>query len=422
MDNGEILISGGSVAGPTLAYWLRRHGFRPTVVERAAGPRRGGQAIDVRGVALDVVARMGLLERVRAAGTSMRGMSYVDADGRSLVELTDLTLTGGLTGGPDVELMRDDLVGLLHRATGDVDYLFDDSIAALHEEPDGVRVEFERAEARRFDLVIGADGTRSRVRALAFGPDSDHLHPLGPPGRQTHLAIFSAPNVLGLDHWQTYHLAPHRMVGVYSARGNAECRVMLGFRGAPLGVHHRDQDGQRGAIAELFAGVGWRTPELLDLMWQAPDFYLDSMSQVRMPRWSRGRVALVGDAGYGPSPLSGQGTSLALVGAYVLAGELARAQGGFVEAFEGYQRLLADHVRANQALALSGADRGSGRFAVWRGIQLLRLLRHLPGRRRLVERALRPLRRAATGLDLPDYGERATGSPGGAGGPGILGV
>ena len=400
MQNHEILISGGSVAGPALAYWLRRHGFSPTIVERAPAPRTGGQAIDVRGAALEVVDRMGLLAEVRAAATAMRGMSYVDGAGRELVRLTDLTLTGGLVQGPDVELMRDDLVELLYRATrDDVEYLFDDSIAALREEPDGVYVDFERGGSRRFDLVIGADGLHSRVRALAFGPESDYLHHLG-----AYLSVCSAPNLLELDYWQVFHLAEGRMVGVYSARRNTESRIMFGFQSGRLDLDHRDVEAQRMAIADRFAGIGWRGEELLAAMWRSPDFYLDSMSQVRMPRWSTGRIALVGDAGYGPSPLSGQGTSLALVGAYVLAGELARAGGDHVGGFDAYQRALAEYVQLNQQLALGPAKRSTTRFANWRAIQLLRLLKAMPWRRKMIELAMRRLRRAADGIELPYYG------------------
>jgi 2-polyprenyl-6-methoxyphenol hydroxylase-like FAD-dependent oxidoreductase len=407
MQNRNVLISGASIAGPALAYWLRRHGFSPTVVERAPAPRAGGQAIDVRGAALEVLDRMGLLAEVRAAGTAMRGMSYVDGDGRELARLTDLTLTGGLVDGPDVELMRDDLVELLYRATREeTEYLFDDSIAALRDESDGVYVDFESGVSRRFDLVIGADGLHSRVRALAFGPESEYLHHLG-----TYLSVFSAPNLLDLDHWQLFHLAEGRMVATYSARHNAESRIMFGFQSEQLGVDHRDVEAQRMLLADTFAGVGWRTQEFLAAMWRSRDFYLDSMSQVRMRRWSAGRVALVGDAGYGPSPLSGQGTSLALVGAYVLAGEVARSGGDHARGFEGYQRILAEYVRLNQELALAPARRKSTRFANWRAIQLLRLLNVLPGRRRVIELAMRPLRRAADGIVLPDYAA-LVGQPG----------
>ncbi|WP_051581754.1 FAD-dependent monooxygenase [Pseudonocardia acaciae] len=400
MRNREVLISGGSVAGPALAFWLRRYGFTTTIVERAPAPRTGGQAIDIRGAAIDVVRWMGLLERVRAAGTAMRGMSFVDAGGRPLVSLTELTLTGGATDGPDIEVMRDELVELLYGATrDDTEYLFDDSITALRDGPDGVYVDFERGGSRRFDMVIGADGQHSRVRALAFGPEERFLRHLGMA-----ISVFSAPNLLGLDRWQEFHLAERKVVGAYSARRNTQSRIMFGFSVEPGEVDLRDPDQQRRLIARRFAGVGWRTPEFLDAMWAAPDFYLDAMSQVRLPRWSSGRIGLVGDAAYGPSPLSGQGTSLALVGAYVLAGELASAgDGNHARGFERYQERMAGFVEANQALALSAAKRKGTRFGNWCAIQVMRAMSRLPFRRQLVALSMRPLRRAADGIELPDY-------------------
>nr|WP_163571719.1 FAD-dependent monooxygenase [Fodinicola feengrottensis] len=202
-----MLICGGSIAGPTLAYWLHRHGFGPTVVERAPGLRPGGQAIDIRGTALEVVDRMGILDEARQAATHLAGMSFVDADGTEVMRSTEATLTGGVIDNPDVEIMRDDLTGLLYRQTKDtVEYVFDDTITALVEDDNGVTVTFEYTPARRFDLVIGADGLHSAVRALTFGPEKDFLTDLG-----TYLSVFSTPNFLGLEHWETFHRDGEKM-------------------------------------------------------------------------------------------------------------------------------------------------------------------------------------------------------------------
>lgn len=352
MKTTTILISGASIAGPALAYWLRHHGFRPTVLERAPQIRPGGQAIDVRGAALDVVARMGLLAEVRAAGTRMRGMSIVDGDGHELMRNTEATLTGGRIDSPDVELMRDDLAHLLHTATRDgVEYVFDDTITGLDEDATGVAVRFARGAPRRFDLVIGADGLHSNVRRLAFGPESRFIRHLG-----TYLAIFSVENFLELDHWQMYHHTAEAMVGIYSARDNREARAMLGFGSPPLEFDFRDIARQKQLVAEKFAGVGWITPRLLAAMATAPDFYLDSMSQIYLERWSQGRVALVGDAACCSSPMSGQGSSVALVGAHVLAGELAAARGDHVAGFAAYEAAMRPYVALNQQLALAAID------------------------------------------------------------------
>lgn len=343
----DVLISGASVAGPALAYWLRRYGHTPTVVERAAAPRLGGQAIDVRGVALDVVERMDLLEPLRAARTRMRGMSMLDNDGTELMRSEEYAPSSGRFDSGDIEVLREDLTALLAERTKDVEYLFGDSIATLTQDEGGVDVTFERGAARRFDLVIGADGLHSKVRRLAFGPQE--AHHLG-----MYVAVFTVDNVLDLDNWQVWLRHETAGVGIYPARDNKELRVNLGFMSEPLDYDYRDLDAQRRLVAERTAGLGWEIPRLVEAMWQSPDFYFDAMAQIKLDRWSRGRVALVGDAGYCPSPMSGQGTSLALVGAYVLAEEIAKAeelQKAEEGAFARYEARLRTFVELNQSLA-----------------------------------------------------------------------
>ncbi|NRQ33169.1 hypothetical protein HII36_15145 [Nonomuraea sp. NN258] len=339
----RVLISGVGVGGPVLAYWLRERGADVTVVERAPAVRRGGQAIDVRGAALVVAERMGLLERIRAARTQMLGMSVVDGDGAELFRSTEETVSGGRLDSDDVELMRDDLIGLLLSATEGVRYRYADSIAALTQDADGVDVTFDSGDRARYDYVIGADGLHSNVRNLVFGPERQFLRHLG-----MYLAIYSAPNFLGLDRWQVWHRDGSAGYGVYTARDNTELRINAGFESEPIDYDYRDLDQQRGLIERHCSGLRWETPKLMEAMWRAEDFYFDAMAQVHLDRWSRGRVALVGDAGYCASPLSGQGTSLAMVGAYVLATELGEEPSG---AFERYEERLRPFVALNQALA-----------------------------------------------------------------------
>jgi len=342
-----VLISGGGVGGTALAYWLHRLGFAPTVLERAPAPRPGGQAVDVRGVALDVVDRMGLRPDLQGMRTRMRGMSMVDGDGTELMRSTEMALSSGRLDSADIEVLREDLTALLFEHTrGDVEYRFGDSITTLAEQDGGLRVTFERAAPQTFDLVIGADGLHSTVRRLAFGPEDRFLHHLG-----AYVGVFTAPNFLDLDEWQVWLRADGVGYAVYSARGNSEMRVNLGFESAQIAYDRRDLDAQRRLLQEHVAHLGWETGRLLDAMWKAPDFYFDAMAQIRMPSWSTGRVALLGDAGYCPSPLSGQGTSLALVGAYVLANALARADGDHRTAFTAYERKMRTFVALNQALA-----------------------------------------------------------------------
>ncbi|MEO3744279.1 FAD-dependent monooxygenase [Plantactinospora sp. B5E13] len=360
----SVLISGAGIAGPALAYWLRRHGFEPTVVERAPGLRAGGQAVDVRGVALEVVDRMGLAAPLREARTRMRGMSVLDGDGTELMRSTETARSSGRLDSPDVEVLREDLVELLYaRTRDDVEYRFGDSVSELTQTGAGVEVRFETGERRGFDLVVGADGLHSTVRRLAFGPEQPYVHHLG-----MYVAVFTTENLLELDNWQVWFQDPASGVGgaVMSARDNTQLRVYLGFGAAPLTYDRRDPDQQRQLLADRLTGLRWEVPRLLKAMWSAPDFYFDQVAQVRMPTWSQGRVSLLGDAGYAPALLSGQGTSLGLVGAYVLAEELGRPGADHLAAFHRYERRMRPFVDVNQALATENPGAGPAEESVER--------------------------------------------------------
>ena len=388
----NILISGAGIAGPALAYWLHRYGFTPTVVERAPALREGGYAVDFRGpVHLDLLARMGIRDEVERARTGTGDSWYVNAHGKRLARMP-----AEQTGG-DIEILRGDLVRVLHEATRNTtEYLFGDSITALEETAHGVNVTFERAAPRSFDLVIGADGLHSRVRSLAFGPEQSYMKYLG-----LHCAIFTTPNYLALDHSGLVYGEPKRLVVVYSARENTEARVLLYFASPPLSYDRADAARQRGIINEVYAGAGWETPRLLDLMATAPDLYFDSVSTIKMDSWSRGRIALLGDAGYCPSSLSGMGTGLAVVGAYVLAGELATAGGDHAAAFAGYERAMRSYVDRCQKLADSVSMMvPSSRLVAGIMRVNLRMMSFMPWLRDLPANMAR---RAAGAITLPTY-------------------
>jgi 2-polyprenyl-6-methoxyphenol hydroxylase-like FAD-dependent oxidoreductase len=298
----------------------------------------------------------------------------------------------------DAELMRGDLSALLYEPTkDDVEYLFGDSITGMTEGADGVGVTFENAPPRTFDLVIGADGLHSAVRSLAFGDESRFVRSL-----DHGVAIFTVPNHLELDREELVYVEPGRTLNLYSAGGDAKALFLFD---APAEIDRRDIAAQQAFLRERFGGTGWQAPRLLDEMASASDFYFDAVSQVVMPEWTRGRVALVGDAGYCPSLASGQGTSLALVGAYVLAGELAAAQGDHAAAFAAYEREMREFVEKNQKLGRDGIKRmvATGRFSTWLSVQMMRLLPRLPWRNAVIEKIVGPIQEAATAIELKDY-------------------
>jgi 2-polyprenyl-6-methoxyphenol hydroxylase-like FAD-dependent oxidoreductase len=344
----KVLISGAGIAGPALAYWLQRAGHEPTVVELAPAPRPGGQTVDIRGVARDVVQRMGVMPAIKARQLHEKGLAYVRANGKRAAALPAELLDGA---GPvaEIEILRGDLSEILLAATPDVEYLYGDSITALTQTDEGVWVGFAKAADRQFDLVVGADGVHSRVRALAFGPEADFVHHLGGYG-----SYFTIPAPEDLDGWMKIHTAPGgRWVGLRPDHDPRFARALLSFRSPVISYNRRDVDEQKALLSKTFQGAGWYTKQILEGMHAADDFYLDSTSRVVVPEWSRGRVVLLGDAGYCGSPLAGHGTAMSLVGAYVLAGELV-ADGDHRRAFGAYQRVMREYVVQRSALPPGG--------------------------------------------------------------------
>ncbi|MCP2259979.1 2-polyprenyl-6-methoxyphenol hydroxylase [Streptoalloteichus tenebrarius] len=399
MRQTNVLVVGASIAGPALAYWLRRYGASVTVVERAPALREGGYKVDVRGVAVDVVRRMGLLEEVRRRTTDMRGGTFLNGAGRVVATLGADVI--GFRDPGDLEIFRGDLARVLYDATReDVEYLFDTSVTRIEPRHDGVRVDFSRGEPRTFDLVVGADGVHSLVRRLTFGPEERFAHDLG-----LSVAIFTVPNHLDLDRWELVSSGVGRVVNVYSVRQDAHAKAQFFFRTPEKPYDRRDVRRQQEILVEAFAGQGWEVPALLAAMPTSPDFYFDSLSQVRMPRWSSGPVVLLGDAAYCPSPASGQGTSLALVGAYVLAGELAAAGGDHRVAFARYEEEMRGFVELNQKLGRDSVRQmvpGSRWEASLRAL-MLRVMPYLPGKDRVMEKVMKSMREAAHGITLRDY-------------------
>lgn len=369
----HVLVSGASVAGPTLAWWLHRYGFRVTVVERAPALRKaGGHAVDLFAPALDIIERMGLLDAVQEHRTGTERIT-VRREGTSRPATIDLARLMGAVSRRHVEIMRDDLGEILHAATrDDVEYVFGDSVTTI---ADDGSVTFERGEARRFDLVVGADGLHSTVRRLAFGSGSSRW--LG-----AYLAVASIPNHRDLRDSLEGVLGVDRLAGMYSARHMPDARALFLFRPpAPLQLDHRDVAAQRHALRAAFGDMDGEVPRLLDEADRAEAFYFDAITQLCLGTWSRGRVTLVGDAGYCPGPAVGGSTSLAMVGAFTLAGELALARGDHTVAYPAYERALGDYVRASRTFAVTMANRlvPRSRTQLWALIAGTRLLTAAPG-------------------------------------------
>lgn len=395
MKAKTILISGASIAGPALAFWLNRYGFKVTIVEKAPGIRPGGYAIDFRGAAMQVLEHMDLLAEIRRFETRSGRISIVNKNNRETARMPD-----GFTSG-ELEILRGDLANVLYEASRqDTEYIFDDSITAIKQNETGVEVSFSNREPRRFDLVVGADGLHSNVRSLVFGDESAFMHHLG-----IYFAIFTIPNYMNLkDMAGLYYGTLGKRMGIFSARQDTEARASFYFASPAVDYDRRDVNGQKQLIRERFAGEGWQAQQLLKLMDNAPDFYFDSVSQIKMDRWSRGRVTLLGDAAGCASPMSGMGTSLAVVGAYILAGELKEADGDYIPAFARYEEQMRGFVAACQKLA-EGAEWfvPGTRFKLWLSRVIWKILPYTPWKNMMIEMPMK----VANSIRLKNYQEEA---------------
>ena len=403
----RVLISGAGIAGLTAAFWLQRYGFAPTLVERAPALVTGGYKIDVRGTALEVLRRMGIHDAVVAASTDMRGALLVDRDGKVINEMSGDAF--GHRAGEDVEIVRGTLCQILMDRICQAEFIFGDSIRSISQSSDSVRVELTRNSPREFDLVIGADGLHSNVRGLVFGDETRFVHELG-----LYLCVYTVPNYLHLDRLEVQYSELGRVAAIWSSRGDANAKACFGFAAPSVQIDLRDKAEQQQLLKNAYDGIGWEVPRLLELMPSAPDLYFDAAAQIRMAQWSQGRVALAGDAGYCASPMSGQGTSLALIGAYVLAGELAAASGVYQAAFQQYERQMRPFVALNQELAVRSAKlmrpKEEG-LSTWLLEQIMRIA---PGRliEFFIDRSTRRIQHAANAITLKDYApEHAASRP-----------
>jgi 2-polyprenyl-6-methoxyphenol hydroxylase-like FAD-dependent oxidoreductase len=392
----RIVINGVGIAGPTLAYWLRKAGHEVLLVESAPHLRSGGYVIDFGMVGYDVAEKMGLIPRIREQGYPVKEMRFVDRHGRKRGGMT-MDVVRRLLHGRYTSVRRSDLAATIYGALGgEVETIFGDSVARIEEEERCVRVSFDHAPEREVDLVIGADGLHSRVRQLAFGPDAAVEVPLG-----YHAAAFEVEGYRPRDElvYLGYGV-PGRQIFRFSMRDD-KTLFLFAFRDEYLTTESPSSEQERkAALAQVFADVGWECPEILAAMASVRDIYFDRVSQIRMERWTKGRTALVGDAAACVSLLAGEGAGLAMAEAYVLAGELCNCGGDHGAAFTRYQERLTPFLKRKQASAARFASSFAPRTAF--GITFRNLATRLMRFPFLLEFFLgRELRDT---IALPDYG------------------
>jgi 2-polyprenyl-6-methoxyphenol hydroxylase-like FAD-dependent oxidoreductase len=389
--SSDILINGGGIAGPTVAFWLARHGHAVTITEQTRQLRTGGQAVDFRGPSLAVLEKMGLLQQVRENATHMGQFVLVDESGREVARLPAEAMSG------ELEIHWGDLARILHDAVrNDVDFRFGVRVVALADDGERVEATFSDGSTGTYDLVIGADGLHSGVRGLIIDPGQEPLTQLG-----QHFGFFDMENHLRLDHLGVACRTPGRMAALQATGRDKPARATFFLTDHHLAFDYRATDDNKRLFAERFAGMGWEVPAMLRGLAEAEDVYFDSIAQVHLSRYSRGRVCLLGDAAWCASPRAGMGTSLAVVGAYVLAHELRAAPGDHAAALANYQRILQPYVARCQKLAVDSLERESASSVPARLLQGVgyRLMR-IPAVNKLMARRSLAVGRSFT---LPNY-------------------
>ena len=342
----RIAINGTGVAGPALAWWLRRYGHEPVLFEKAPSLRTGGYIIDFWGVGYDVAERMGLLPALSHEGYVMQALRLLGANGRTVASLNVSTFRA-LLKDRYVSIARGDLASTIYHSCGDVQTFFGRSIVGIDEGERSVRVRLSDDSEDEFDVVVGADGLHSQIRSLVFGPEARFEHSLG-----CYVAAFTLPGYRPRDEL-TYvsYTVPKRQVFRIGLRDDVTSFLFV-FREELLSNLPGSLDERRDALRSVFRAMEWEVPQILARLDLVDDIYFDRVSQIRMDHWSKGRVVLIGDAAACVSLLAGEGTGLAMAEAYVLAGELQRSGGDYATAFREYEAKLRPFLRSKQQAAL----------------------------------------------------------------------
>ncbi|GAB3772955.1 FAD-dependent monooxygenase [Spirosoma horti] len=341
----KVLVSGASIAGLSTAYWMNKLGYKVTVVEMASELRKGGTAVDLRGNTIDLIKRMGIFDQLKPDRLSLELIEFKNADDDTEGSIL-LKDEGVQSPGDEIEIERDKLVGILFNSIkNDVEFIFNNSITALDETKDSMHVTFKNGTQRAFDLVFGCDGTHSGVRKIWFDQNIDYSYFLG-----AYFSISIVNKLLIKQNTMQFYNVPSKAY-MLNAYKNKTDIIFCFLSEKQIPYDYRDIEQQRNIILKQFSGQGWRTTELLEEIEKSENFYFDKFCQIKMPSWTKGRVALVGDAAYCASPAAGMGGSLAMEGAAALADALEKHNGNFSLAFTDYNKTLRPFIDDVQAEA-----------------------------------------------------------------------
>lgn len=362
MAKPKVLIAGGGIAGNVLAYWLAKHDFHVVVVERSSSEGTQGQIVDVEGPAQEIVKRMGLISEIQSRMTGEAGFQLVYPDNRPVGTVP----AGASSASKEIEIMRPELADVLYNAAiaqGGMEYRFNTTVQSLSNTREKVTVETIESTTNKtikedFDVVVACDGLRSRTRNMILPPElrESCIRSVG-----TFVAFFSVPAEPQDKPYCRVCQFPGRISITTKPETETRTSCYIGTVKYVQSLHDaresRDVTKQKAAVKEYFTGLGWETERLLKGMVDTDNFYFEEISQVFLDKWSQGRCVLLGDTAYCPSPLTGQGTSLAIVGAYMLASKIVESPEDPERAFEAYERDFRPYVNKKQPIPLGGTIR-----------------------------------------------------------------
>jgi 2-polyprenyl-6-methoxyphenol hydroxylase-like FAD-dependent oxidoreductase len=371
MNNKNILISGAGIAGVSLAFWLKRFGFKPTIIEISPKLREGGYAIDFMGAGFDVAEKMGIISDLEKADLNISNIAFVDKDNIEKSSM-DYQKVKKILKNRAFTILRSDLAKVIYNSLDkETEIIFGDSIKHIEQNEEKVSVMFKTGLTRSFDLLVGADGLHSIVRNLIFGEESQFEKYYG-----YYTSSFTMNNYSNEGRAFSMFNVPNKQVAVYTISKEKVASFFIFTAPEKLNYEHHDIEKQKQILKNEFMNAGWKCPELLSKIDTTSDFYFDSISQIQIEKWSKGRVSLVGDACYCPSLLSGKGSTLAMVGAYILAGELKLANGNYKTAYEEYEKLLKPFMEKKQksAQAFAKSFVPKSNFGIWLRNQVFKLM------------------------------------------------